>query len=232
MSVISTFGKGCKGALALNACKGSGAFCAVSCPFNINGAVWEEGQPCCYTEGPQKMYKNLVPFLDRHEKNLTMFLYGILSVMDKLQKAPWVRFSSFGSFPEQEELDSTQQGLLQQIAKGLQAQIAAGKVHFPVETLGKYHYYKSLGFLPRLSLATAMDPYDPWIKKACVVGSLKDPMTARKEAARAKAKELNDQGVIAVPCPAVGSKSKTMKCGKCTACGSSKVDMIVYPIHV
>lgn len=230
MNITSTFGKGCDGSLALNACKGSGEFCSKTCPFNLNGDVWKEGMPACYTEGPQKMYKNLIPFLDKHQENFTGFLYGILANMDKLKKAPWVRFSSFGSFPEQDQLNENHRNLLQEIAHQLRDQIEAGKVHFPVETITKYHTYSKLGFRARLSLATNQEQYETASRRACVVGSLKDHMTTRINQAKAKAKDLMKQGVKAIVCPAVGNKK--IKCGNCTACGSDKVEMVVYPVHV
>jgi len=228
MSVISTFSKGCKGSVALNACPGSGEFCASSCEFNVHGYVWKPGMPRCYTDGPQKRYKNLNKKLQRHADDFTEFLYGILSEMRYISCSPWLRFSSFGSFPGPSRITPHQLDLLKKIQKKIQPMIEKNRVHFPVETEIKYNFYKSLGFPVRLSLTSPESKISKGKRQSIVVGSLRDKMPVRRNLARAYAKKLRSQGIKAGLCPAVGAPSK---CGSCKAC-ATPLEVVVYPVHV
>jgi len=176
MNIKSTFSKGCKNSIALNACKGSGKFCSKNCPFHKNSKA--------------KKYKDLNPFLRKHSDDFTGFLFGILSIMNDLQSCPWIRFSSFGSFPSFSELNNEQKEILQLIAKKLIPKIQSGLVHFPVETVSKYLAYRNMGFPTRLSNQEEYKGY----RESRVVGDLRKPLKHRIVQATMEAKMLRTKG--------------------------------------
>jgi hypothetical protein len=227
MNVISKFSKGCKDSVALNACKGSGKFCSKTCPFHVESTSKHKrtDKAVCYTNKLQRLYPKLNGFLNDHSNNFTAFLHGILADMKKIQDSPWIRFSSFGSFPERTELNNDQINLLSKIAKKLEKNIKKETVHFPVETVSKYAFYKSLGFPVRLSNQSEY----LGLSESKVIGNLAQPLKKRIAQAQAEAKRLRKNNLKVVVCPAIAGN---LHCGNCKACSCSRVDVIVYPVHV
>lgn len=221
-TVIGSFGKGTKGAVAVNFAPSGGANCSDSCSLKNNG---------CYAQTVEKMKSSITKNLVKKQANLTHYLRALNARKAVLKSAPWVRFSAFGSVPE--SLTREQLQGFQDLAQGLDLD----KVHFPIENLSKAITYRALGFRPRLSLGLTDNPdhiansLESFPMISLTYGETRSAGKNNRNTpgAKAFAKKLNSQGIKAIVCPAIAANSK---CGECRACASPKVQAVIYPFHV
>ncbi len=223
MTRISRFGKGIKESAALSFGLSALSLCDKSCQMLKKGF--------CYAERPEKQYKNYYNKLIRNRRTKPENLIDEASLeVDKLP-LKWFRFSVSGSLPLKASRAFKKQFRLfceKLVSKGV-------LIHCPVETYAKAKLYRSiLAGLPivvRRTIQTKRGLSKFKDKVAFVVGER--PGVHNLELAYELAKKKRKDGKSVVVCPAVfknkfGEKSK---CGKCTACASDKVDLILYPLH-
>ena len=155
----------------------------------------------------------------------------------------WARLAVDGSLPRRKDLGHGWAGFAARLRKLVtQATKLGAAWHVPVESMAKARLYrqalKGLGVVVRrtsqaATLSQVIKESDP---RAWVVSTVElngQPINRPKleeniKAAKAAADEIRRKGQTAVVCPATASDSK---CGKCTACSSAAVDVILYPLH-
>lgn len=222
MKRISRFGKGIKESAALSFGLSALSLCDKSCQMLKRGF--------CYAERPEKQYKNYYNKLIRNRRTKPENLIAEASLeLDKLN-LKWFRFSVSGSLP----LSVTgefKKGFRLLCEKLINKGVL---IHCPVETYAKAKLYRSilvgLPIVVRRTIQTKRNLFKFKDRAAFVVGE--KPGVHNLELANELAKKLRANKSVVV-CPAVfknkfGEKSK---CGKCTACASDKVDLILYPLH-
>ena len=198
----------------------------------------------CYAAKMETRYKSLGAKLKEHEA------IGPEAVLEKagrqmpdLGRLRWARLAVDGSLPRRKDLGPAWAGFAARLRKLVaQATKLGAAWHIPVESMSKARLYrqalKGLGVVVRRtsqaeSLAQVIKESDP---RAWVVSTVElngQPITKPKlkeniKAAQSAADEIRQAGQTAVVCPAVAGDSK---CGKCTACSSAAVDVILYPLH-
>lgn len=224
-TLIGTYGKGVDGSCTVNFTLSGGKHCDDSCPLKNNG---------CYAITTEAMKPSISVNLERKENNIDEYIDQLASPksLEKLARAPWVRFAAFGSIPEPGELSRKAKNGLKQIARALDH----SKVHWPTETIKKARMLKTLGFTPRVSVATNTENISKVLRAghvaSCTVAGDKLACGKNKRAHSAKAvafvRDLHAKGIEAKVCPAVAGNAK---CGSCTACADPSVSVIVYPMH-
>jgi hypothetical protein len=155
--------------------------------------------------------------------------------------ALWFRFSVSGTAPSAWEFPKAQlltwRRAFRSFCEHLIALGYAGKIHFPVETRRKAAFYRRiLAGLPIVVRRTIQKtkPHSLEILDGehCAIrvgiGSLPCYSEINMVLAQGAAKSYRAAGVSAVVCPAVARDSK---CGKCTACASPLVQLVIYPEH-
>lgn len=218
MGRLSRFSKGIKESAALSFGLSAKSLCDSSCRMLKEGF--------CYAEKPERLYKDYYTKLVRHRKILPENLIR-LAINEIKPSLKWFRFSVSGSLPAKKSVKNWaaySSALREFCTKLVSLNI---KVHMPVESMGKARTYRALlGDLitvrrtvqTKAALLKAKDPV------AYVVGDT--PGKSELET-RLLANELRKTRSVVI-CPAIISDSK---CGKCTACSSDKVDVILYPLH-
>ena len=219
---LSKFGKGIKESAALSFGLSALSLCDKSCQMLKRGF--------CYAERPERMYKGYYDKLIRNRRTKPENLINEASLeVDKLN-LKWFRFSVSGSLP----LSVT--GEFKKAFRALCEKLVSRGIliHCPVETYAKAKLYRSilvgLPIVVRRTIQNKRNLFKFKDKAAYVVGE--KPGVHNLELANELAKKLRTNKSVVV-CPAVfknkfGEKSK---CGKCTACASDKVDLILYPLH-
>lgn len=224
-TLIGTYGKGVDGSCTVNFTLSGGKHCDDSCPL--------KGGPC-YAITTEAMKPSISINLERKQDNIDAYIDQLASPksLDKLARAPWVRFAAFGSIPNPGELSRKAKAGLKQVAQALDH----SRVHWPTETIKKARMLKTLGFMPRVSVATNTENLSKVLRAgyvaSCTVAGEKLARGKNKRAHSSKAvqfvRDLHSQGISAKVCPAVAGNAK---CGSCTACADPSVAVIVYPMH-
>ena len=224
-TLIGTYGKGVEGSCTVNFTLSGGRHCDDSCPL-------KDGP--CYAITTEAMKPSISVNLERKQNNIDAYIGQLASPksLGKLARAPWVRFAAFGSIPEPGELSRKAKNGLKQIAQALDH----SRVHWPTETLKKARMLKTLGFTPRVSVATNTQNLGKVLRAghvaSCTVAGEKLARGKNKRAHSSKAiafvRDLQSKGIAAKVCPAVAGEAK---CGSCTACANPNVSVIVYPMH-
>lgn len=224
-TLIGSFGKGIKGSVTVNFGVSGGRNCSDTCTLKGNG---------CYAETTEAIKPSITINLERKENNLTQYLTELTSpkALTKLNSAPWIRCSAFGSIPAPEKLTETDVNLLQELGKG----ITNPNLHWPVETLDKARLLRSVGFNARYSAgldkAKCISAVMQGFNTSLVVEGSKLARGKNKrvhsEQAFITMRDLTSQGIKAKVCPAI---SGSAKCGDCTLCADKDVRVIIYPKH-
>ena len=224
-TLIGSFGKGIKGSVTVNFGVSGGANCDDSCTLKGNG---------CYAETTEAVKPSITINLERKQNNLTQYLKELTSpkALDKLNAAPWIRASAFGSIPAPEQITDEQYSLLQTFAAG----IDNPNLHWPVETLDKARLLRSVGFNPRysagLDVNKCVSAVIQGFNTSLVVEGPKKARGKNKrkhsEPAFIAMRDLTNQGITAKVCPAIAGSAK---CGACTLCSDKDTDVIIYPMH-
>ena len=232
-SVLSTFSKAVNGAVALNFGLSGGANCDTACqyhPKSTSPHASDRIARCyahtCENRGDRKQLKNK---LQRHESYTAEAIIDRAILEYKLNKEsiPWVRFSSFGSVPKKVPAN------FRKLCKAITCPI-----HLPVESHSKYEAYtKAVGDICTVRTSVPVEDFNNY-PHACstVVGCMSvKPRVRTKMALRVARERKAVTGRITKVCPAIAAVqlrtgSKRAKCGACTLCADSSID-IVYPVH-
>ena len=225
--VLGGFGKATPGSVALNFATSGGKNCATTCRMHPdNGGA-------CYAATAENRWdrKQLLAKLQRHESTdpAVLISHAMAEVTESRNPIPWFRFSSFGSVPMQAPHNfRTLCALL--VAMDI-------PVHFPVESADKADHYRTV--LSGLPIAVRESISDPsrWTTAVGPVSIVAGNMAMSKPYRIRYAKNIasirtNATGRKTIVCPAIASKrgNDKAKCGSCTACSKSDID-IVYPMH-
>lgn len=222
MKVLSRFSKGIRQAKALSFGLSAHTLCDVSCKLYNKG---------CYAERPEAMYKNYYNKLIRHRRTLPENLVRL--ARQEIDGLKWFRFSVSGSLPKKSAVKNWKAFASE--LQGLCSELLSNdcKVHLPVESMDKARSYRAIlpNIVVRRTIQTERGLSSFNDSAAYVVGET--PGKHNLELSRELAQKKREEGKSVVVCPAVfknkfGEKSK---CGKCTACASPLVDLILYPLH-
>ena len=221
--ILSRFSKGIKESAALSFGLSAKSLCDTSCRMLKEGF--------CYAESPERLYYNYNQKLIRHRRMLPENLINRAS--KEVAGLKWFRFSVSGSVPPKNKVKNWttySKGFRSLCEKLLNS---GTKIHLPVESFSKARSDRSIRKgLPVVVRRTVQNKTQ--LKStdhiAYVVGKTRGRHNL--EECNRLAKELRSEKSVVI-CPAVfpnkfGQKSK---CGKCTACASDKVDIILYPLH-
>ena len=235
MAATGRFGKGVKGSVSLNLCLAGGKYCDRGCKHHpCNGGR-------CYATRAAKLYPKVKKALTAKEGlDAGDIVQQAIVEVDKKRKIPFFRFSVIGSLPNSEQATPKLRKQLVKLVGNLHKR--GVPMHLPVEEHGKAEYYKGLlgdKVVVRLSIQDGQDFLTYGGACSVVVGGGETHkkgntvMQQRIVKAKAVAKmRRNLVGRATMVCPAIGKpgdKSK-MKCGQCTACSRSNID-VVYPLH-
>lgn len=216
MSVLTRFSKGIKESAALSFSRSASKNCDIKCKQFNNG---------CYAEAVEKRYKDYGRKLLRHSRiaphNL---IYSALAEVVQRKKLSWFRFSVSGSIPPANRIKDKAKfaASLRELCFYLTAKSVA--IHLPVESYPKAVMVRSI--LAGLPIV---------VRRSCQ--SFKGLLSSKDHAswvvpyemdAHRVADTLREQGRSTVICPAIIGDSK---CGKCKACSSQLVDIVLYPKH-
>lgn len=225
-TLIGSFGKGIAGSVTVNFAPSGGANCDDSCPLKKSRI--------CYAISAETRKPSITVNLEKKAADFSGYLSELISdkAIAKLNDAPWVRFSAFGSIKDPNDISAADTAKLEYIA----ANIDHTKTHFPVETAEKFEYLRRVGFAPRLSLATELDKVESLVIKGYKLSAtIEGPKRAigknkRKHSQKAfdTAAEFNARGIKTKVCPAIAGKAS---CGDCKLCARPDVDLIIYPMH-
>ena len=224
-TLIGSFGKGIPGSVTVNFGVSGGANCDDSCTLKGNG---------CYAITTEAVKPSITVNLERKQANLTQYLTELTShkALAKLNAAPWIRASAFGSIPAPDKITDKQYKLLETFAAG----ITNERLHWPVETLDKARLLRSVGFNPRysagLDVTKAISAVIQGFNTSLVVEGPKKARGKNKrkysEPAFIAMRDLTSQGINSKVCPAIAGSAK---CGACTLCSDKSIDVIIYPMH-
>lgn len=254
-NVYNSFGKGCDTSLALNFGISAGENCDPGCrmhpestsPDKIGG---------CYATTIEKQRPAVVDNLAHKEDigalkviALAIVQWGELQVLireNALRQVSWVRISSGGSVPAEDQVPvryrKRYKALFRQLVQ-LWTSVGA-MVHFPVESIEKAVWYRSfLGDLItiRLSAQSEGEFYGDNGAMSFVVGehiTSKNSKRVKRDRvtyARAYARERKQEtGRPTMHCGAIEStflkREYKQKCGICKACAMDDID-ILYSKH-
>ena len=224
-TLIGAFGKGRAGSVTVNFGVSGGRNCSDTCTLKGNG---------CYAITTEAVKPSITVNLERKQNNLTKYLTELTSpaALNKLNRASWIRCSAFGSIPDPAEITQEQTNLFKQIGQGINNKL----LHWPVETLDKARFLRSVGFNPRYSAgldknkaicATIMGFNTSLVVEGTKLARGKNKRI-HSAAAFDTAKDLNKRGIRAKVCPAIAGSAK---CGDCTLCADKQVQVIIYPKH-
>ena len=225
-SPLSTFSKAIADAIALNFSPSGGTWCSLTCgahPHN-NGK--------CYAARLETLRGSLAVSLARKQSAHQWHLAYLAHQWNPAESTPWIRLSAFGTVPH--DPNKNREDWLTLASKLARFN---GRVHFPVETALKFQRYQALGFSPRLSLQSASVPSilghtrlgRPVAVTVCGEKTGRESAkTANVRESQNLARKLRGLGRSTVVCPAIAGDSK---CGKCRACASDAVSVVIYPEH-
>ena len=220
----------------MNFSTSGGRHCDPSCP--LLGVV-------CYAQGVERTYTTVNRQLVTREANggFTKLLKDATTptALTKIAGALWFRFSVLGSIPDPRTWTKAQRKMLQTLA----SVVPQGLTHFPVETLKKARALINLGFTPRVShgahiealranipasvsIQLTRDNGAPVRIRACNKKRLAHQAHLKFHTLVAELEAKLGRKLRAKLCPAIIGNAK---CGACTMCGNSEIDLIGYPIH-
>lgn len=215
MSVLTKFSKGIKNSAALSFSRSATVNCDKGCRQLGNG---------CYAERVENQYKSYGRKLVRHSRTLPENLLRLALQEVGGRKLSWFRFSVSGSFPPAARIKNPaafRSALRELVTHLLERGIL---IHIPIESFAKANMLR--GILSDLPVV---------IRRSCQ--SLRDLLKSedtvswvvpRDQNPDEIADRLRSMGRSTVICPAIVGESK---CGKCKACASPLVDIILYPKH-
>ena len=243
--ILGVFGKGIKGSIAFNYGESCGPDCDLNCPYHFQSiskhAVAQDVR--CYAYKIERRYDRvaLANKLHRHQvtsrESLTLQAHAEVKKIKASKRHPitWFRFSAFGSVPNEPP----------RALRPLCEELEQDKidVHLPAESWTKTRRYrkelKGLKVAVRRSCHTVRAFLRASIKDnplSVVAGTMaqtpRERVAQSRVVAKRRSRVTNRKTVV---CPAVAAihlrpGSKTAKCGNCTACADSQID-VVYPAH-
>jgi hypothetical protein len=250
-AILGGFGKGVDGSVSINFGTSAGKNCSKRCRHrsDYKGA---DATNACYAEAIEKRpdRTQLLAKLKRHDKMPAALVCGAaLSELQALELRgivpPWVRFSTAGSLPMPGDVTN---GFRTQLRALVTWIVSHGiPIHLPVETQGKAEFYRTIvgdlvcvrESLQRLGSHTTAVGAISWVSGDDIVTG-KAIFLRRIERARAECKERTAAtGRKAIVCPAIvasfrqrlgADPNPLAKCGSCTACAVSTID-VCYPKH-
>jgi hypothetical protein len=248
--ILSTFGKGTAGSVALNFASSGGANCDPRCQLHPDSDSDVSGK--CYAAVVEKRGDRVELFnkLLRHESTPPALLIGqamveLQALVNSGNRPPWFRLSTAGSLPQPDDASPL---FIRQLRALLNyCNRESIPVHCPVETHSKARFYRAqVGDLVviRESLQVS-GSHRKTLGAVSFVGGAdivegKAIRKRRIDASAAVAKQrYKKTGRKTIVCPAVKSSfthrgdkehNAKNKCGNCTACANPLID-IVYPLH-
>jgi len=225
--VLGRFKKGVTRSRHLSIARSATANCDKKCEWYGNG---------CYAAA---IDSGLYPALNRKLKRLeraddSRTLDRATYEVSRLRYLEWFRFFALGAAPMPDKVrhDRRFKRALIRLCRMLREKIGTdGRVHFPVESWSKWRLYHSwlapIGVVVRESLQSRRRLKSIGHPCSIVVGRHTRPAD-RLEECMAMADNVRQDGSTVVVCPAVVGSSQ---CGRCTACGDSRVDLVIYPFH-
>jgi hypothetical protein len=220
-ALVGVFGKGIEGSVAINFAPSGGVNCDPSCTLFGN----------CYATNVEKRQPNVTRNLVTKANAPLDYIRELANVAGIIATAPWVRFSVFGSIPNNPTAEWVK------YFTNLVDHLNPIRVHFPVETIEKANIVSDAGLYPRVSAGLDHDRLDAIFDHnhlASVVVDLGTNVTYKNKKrlaplAHAKAAEFrNKYGVSVKVCPAIIGHAK---CGDCKLCANPDVDLVIYPKH-
>lgn len=216
MSVLTKFSKGIKESAALSFSRSATVNCDKGCKQLGNG---------CYAERVEKQYKDYGSKLVRHSRTLPENLLRLaLNEVRAKPRLSWFRFSVSGSFPPATRIKNPaafRSALRELVLCLLERGVL---IHIPIESFAKARMLR--GVLRELPVV---------IRRSCQswrsLLQSKDSVSwvvPREQNPDEIADKLRNMGRSTVICPAIVGESK---CGKCKACASPLVDIVLYPKH-
>ena len=232
-SVFTDFSKGISGSIGLSFSESASEACDKGC------RLWD----ACYATRIERMYTGYRAKLARHRRRgpISVVREAIRTLPDR--HIPWARLSVSGSLPACKDMSAKRwrifgndlrQFVIESLGKG-------ALFHIPVESTRKARSYRAMlkglkvvvrrtSQAPTIEKLVGESDIRSWvaasrIHKGCVT---KQEVTANIALARAVASRIRESGESCVVCPAIAGSSK---CGKCTACASACVDVVIYPFH-
>lgn len=222
-TVLGTYSKGIKGSVTANFTVSGGKHCDNSCALKAGD---------CYAKQTEKMKPPITVNLEKKEKDFSGYLATLATDkgLEKIRKAPWIRFAAFGSVPAPSSWTNEDRANWSKIADAAEEN---GRYHFPIETVEKARALKALGFSRvRVSDGASVEARLSGFPVSIVVQGAKRAIgkNKRMHAAPAfeKAKQYRANGVNAKVCPAIAGSAK---CGSCTICADNSVAIVIYPMH-
>ena len=236
--VLGSFGKALKGSVSLNFGRSGGKHCPSTCPYHPNSTSTNAAPNTarCYASTcetrPDRI--QLKDKLERAEDcsgdTVCDVAYNEMTLRG--WRVPWFRFSSFGSVPKV----CTKK--FKRLAKKLVD--TNNPVHLPVYGQKQTKEYRTKLQGINIAVRQSVDINEFHSTDGCVstvVGSMADdkPKERLRLAKLAAKSRTYHTGRKCIICPAIASthnrtRSKTAKCGNCTACSNPHID-IVYPVH-
>lgn len=236
--VLGSFGKGTTGSVTLNFATSGGANCDTACAYHPNSTNpnASAADARCYAAATERRHDRvqLLAKLERHEAtDADILIASATAEMDRRGwRAPWFRFSSFGSVPA-----TVPANLLSFVVRLRENGIP---IHFPVESAAKADRYRTALSGTGIAVRESVTDTSRWLSAntpvSIVAGSMRETPRQRIAAAKAiAAQRTTAVGRKCIVCPAVAAmhlrtKSDKAKCGSCTACANPEID-IVYPVH-
>ncbi len=215
MGVLTKFSKGVPTSAGLSFSRSASANCDKQCKQFNNGF---------YAERVEKLYPSYGRKLLRHGRTLPQnLIYAALAEVRE-RRLTWFRFSVSGSVPSVNRLKD--RAKFETALRELVSYLVSRKIliHFPVESFAKARMIRSmlkgLPVVVRRSCQTWRGLLRSKDQVSWVVPRSQDPMQV--------ADTLREAGFSTVVCPAI---LRSSKCGKCKACASPLVDIVLYPKH-
>ncbi len=257
--VLGTFGKGIEGSFSLNYGISSGRNCDISCPHHY-GSTAENATRACYATRSEAYRIGLRNKLQKHEDVGAEYLSkkALKELRTKVESDPnsvkWLRISVSGSVPQTQDITVGFRNSLRELFDYCNHNNIP--IHFPVETNKKARVYRRM-VGDRAIVRESCHTEDQFINtdgEVSFVAGSKDMNKSERlqDAKRIAGLRLKNTGRKTIVCPAVAAKyytyenarkkgmkhidaqkleaSPKAKCGNCTACAESEVD-VIYPLH-
>ena len=221
LTLVGSFSKGIAGALSINFAPSGGVNCHKSCTLYAR----------CYGTKTEKRQPNIKTNLDKKAENPIRYIRELADNARLIALAPWVRFSVFGSMPNNPTPE-----WLENFVK-LASELNPNITHFPVETIRKANIVREAGLNPRVSAGLDHDRVKHILKNNHLASLVLDlgvnvNHKNKKRLGRVaiqKAKEFKQlHGVTVKVCPAIIGQAK---CGACKLCARKDIPIVIYPKH-
>ena len=228
--ILGGFGKGTPESAAVSPSRSAQDNCDDVCRWKGNG---------CYAEPLEVRYPGLGRKLDRHQKmppqNLCNLAAYELSQFDA-GSLDWFRVAVNGSLPMPATVRDSQEfkaAFHNMIAEAVRATGDPGRIHIPVESYAKHRFYQSL--VADLGVVVRESLQHTWKRRIKALGHAAStvvgeglPVAEREAECQKVADQVRSWGGTPIVCPAV---TRDSKCGRCRACGSESVSLVIYPLH-